>query len=121
MALPSPDPSPFWHRFWSAVTVNKPAECWPWTDRWSDKDGYGILTVGGAHQRAHRVAWSLTNGPIPTSLSVLHRCDNPPCCNPAHLYLGTQAENVADMMARHRRERLASQRAQVSGQLSMID
>ena len=55
--------------------------------------------------RAHRVAWVLYRGKIPRGKKVLHRCDNPPCCNPEHLFLGTQADNVADMVTKGRRAR----------------
>ncbi len=54
---------------------------------------------------AHRVAWVVWRGPIPDGLWVLHTCDNPPCCNPAHLFLGTRADNIADMVAKGRADR----------------
>lgn len=57
---------------------------------------------GGPTLLTHRVAWESANGPIPGGLRVLHRCDNPPCCNPAHLFLGTAAENADDMVQKGR-------------------
>ena len=65
--------------------------------------GYGCITVRTGHTSgAHRVAWELANGPIPAGLYVLHRCDNRPCCNPSHLFLGTNRDNIADMIAKGR-------------------
>ena len=93
-------------RFWPKVDRSGgPDACWPWTAfrlPW----GYGQIgegPAGGRHLYAHRVAWELTNGPIPAGLLALHRCDNPPCCNPAHLFLGTNRDNTADMDQKGRR------------------
>jgi hypothetical protein len=88
-------------RFVSRVSVAGPGECWLWHARlW--KSGYGSFSVNGRDERAHRVAWALANGPIPEGMCVLHRCDNPPCCNPAHLFLGTPAVNARDRSAKGR-------------------
>lgn len=85
-------------RFWSKVR-RVSGGCWLWTGA---RNRYGLFRLNGKVRKAHRVAWELTNGPIPDGLNVLHTCDNPPCVRPSHLFLGTQAENVRDMWAKGR-------------------
>jgi len=98
-------------RFWEKVDKSGgPDACWPWTAR-RTKKGYGQIWVSSG-KRAHRVAWEIANGSPPTGLCVLHRCDNPPCVNPAHLFLGTIADNNAD---RDRKGRHVSPRGDASG------
>jgi hypothetical protein len=90
-------------RFWSRVAVGAPYECWPWTARARHTFGYGHFTTDDRRQYgAHRYAYELTNGPVPDGLQVMHSCDNPPCCNPAHLSAGTAADNLRDMRDRRR-------------------
>ncbi len=77
-------------------------ECWPHSGRADDK-GYVFVNVGGYHTRAHRLAWRIAYGKWPPSGLVLrHSCDNPPCCNPDHLLLGTVKDNSDDMVERGR-------------------
>jgi HNH endonuclease len=78
-----------------------PSGCIEWTGCLT-ADGYGAITVNGRGTRTHRVNWELTNGPIPPDMFVCHHCDNPPCCNVDHLFLGTHADNMADMRAKGR-------------------
>lgn len=99
---PRPRPTPE-ERFWTKVNRGASDECWEWTAGTSH--GYGSFGVGGraaGHVAAHRFSWELVNGPVPAGLFVLHHCDNPPCVNPAHLYAGTSADNVRDMVTRGR-------------------
>lgn len=82
----------------------RPNGCWLWTGA-KDKDGYGYATVGGVVGRAHRAAYTAFVGPIPRGKLVLHTrtCRSSGCINPAHLYVGTQKQNIADMDALGRR------------------
>jgi hypothetical protein len=92
-------------RFNAKRDASHPDACWEWNGE-RTKSGYGAFVFfrSGAemYRVASRVAWTIANGPIPDGLFVLHRCDNPPCVNPAHLFVGTHDDNMADMVAKGR-------------------
>lgn len=88
-------------RFWSKVDVRAPGDCWEWMCG-KRRGGYGGFSLNRKTVRAHRVAYELAHGPIEKGLLVRHKCDNPACCNPNHLEVGTNADNMADMVARGR-------------------
>lgn len=90
--------------FWSKV-VATPNGCREWQGTRRQGSGYGQVRVGGRLLSAHRVAWERAFGPIPEGLFVCHRCDNPPCVELTHLFLGTCADNNADKLAKARHSR----------------
>jgi len=87
----------FWERMHHAESG-----CWEWTGARGGKMKYGVIRIKGRLYKTHRIAYELAYGPIPEGKIVCHRCDNPPCCNPGHLFLGTYTDNVIDCIQKGR-------------------
>lgn len=88
-------PEDFWDK------CHKSEGCWEWAGS-RNRDGYGWFCFNGKTQGTHRLAWQLTHGSIPKGMSVLHKCDNPPCVNPDHLFIGTQGDNIRDAFSKNK-------------------
>jgi len=91
--------------------------CWHWTAQ-TDRDGYGMVKMNGKPVRAHRWSYEYFHGDIPEGLCVLHACDNPPCTNPKHLFIGSHQDNMTDMM---RKGRSTAGEASASSKLTEAD
>lgn len=87
--------------FLAFAAPGEPDECWEWRGK-KKAEGYGVVTNRGAEIYAHRMSWERFNGAIPDGLCVLHKCDNPKCWNPKHLFLGTHLDNIKDKVAKGR-------------------
>ena len=96
-------------RLWTKVNRKGQNDCWEWTGRVNEW-GYGILSEGTKYFYAHREAYKDVVGEIPSGMFVCHRCDNPKCCNPYHLWIGTAADNNKDKMNKGRHISLAGEK-----------
>ncbi len=90
-------------RFWRTAGAGDPAACWIWSGEKQPRRGnYGRFYAKGKRYRAHRISYYLANGSLPDGLLICHRCDNPPCCNPGHLFADTQQANIDDCIRKGR-------------------
>lgn len=108
-------------RFWSKVhRTGNPDECWEWT-ACRHVRGYGQVAWLGVCGKTHRIAYELTFGPIPEGKCILHRCDNPACCNPRHLFAGTQLDNIRDRHSKGRTSHASRNIGERSGRSKLTE
>lgn len=88
--------------FWKNVDMRGEDECWEWKGSKTGPKGYGEISMGRKLWRTHRLSYFLTHGEIPEGKMICHSCDNPPCCNPKHLFAGTALDNALDMHSKGR-------------------
>ena len=89
-------------RFLARINRVAPSDCWEWSGTLTS-DGYGAITIKGVIYRAHRLTWMITHGKtLKRHEFVCHSCDNPPCCNPSHLWVGSSSDNLKDAMSKGR-------------------
>jgi hypothetical protein len=102
----------------SRIAFEPNTGCELWIGARSGASGYGSYAVDGKVVRAHRLAWASRHGPIPEGMDILHKCDTPACVNPGHLFMGTAADNVRDMIRKGRR---ASCSGTINSQAKLTD
>lgn len=105
-------------RFWDKV--NKTNNCWEWMGGLFNT-GYGGFKLDKKMQKAHRVSWELNNGKIPEEVCVLHKCDNRKCVRPNHLFLGTQSDNIKDMISKGRDNLTVGTPGEKNGRAKLTD
>ena len=112
-------------RFWKKVDKNGPihpvcGQCWLWTagKTKNSSNGYGRIGIGEEKKLAHRISYEIHYGEVPSELFVLHRCDTRTCVNPEHLFTGTNAQNMRDMVEKSRQAHL---RGELNGMAKLFD